>query len=181
MTYGYDSNATHWLGQATTQGTITERADGLLAAVAMERLTCQGRPLIFIAHSLGGILAEKAINTALQKEEAWQGDPGTCAKHIFFFGTPHEGSKHAAFADKLIAIAGTLGLDTNRKIVQGLQRDSEILRNIDVEFQRLLDKHTLEAKTKVCTFLEGWAMVGVKGLNTKISSPLLILGPMAHR
>lgn len=61
MTYGYDSHPTNWYASKTTQMTMTQHVHQLRNNVDRERAHCRGRPLVFVAHSLGGILVKDAI------------------------------------------------------------------------------------------------------------------------
>jgi len=57
MVYGYDTKISKYLKDATNQNSIFSHGKDLLFAVSREH---DGeRPLIFIAHSLGGIIVKE--------------------------------------------------------------------------------------------------------------------------
>lgn len=66
LLYGYDSHPTHFYKTGTNRMTITQHAENLMHNVASIRVQCRGRPLIFVAHSLGGILVKGALNESRQ-------------------------------------------------------------------------------------------------------------------
>ena len=86
MIWGYDSVVTRGYPVASSQNSIFDHAKNLLYALVHERTT--GRPLIFVAHSLGGIITKKALR---RSEESESDDIktiflSTCA--VVFLGTP---------------------------------------------------------------------------------------------
>jgi hypothetical protein len=64
MTYGYDSHVTHWFKGPAMQLDIDQYGKSLLNAIEARRRDDSNRPLIFIVHSLGGLIVKDA---SLQK------------------------------------------------------------------------------------------------------------------
>jgi hypothetical protein len=60
MTYGYDSHVTHWFKGPAMQLDIDQYGEGLLNAIEARRRDDSGRPLVFIVHSLGGLILKDA-------------------------------------------------------------------------------------------------------------------------
>ena len=121
MTFGYESKISRGY-KAVNQGDIFSHARNLLYAVEAKRRQAPQRPLLFIAHSLGGIL----VKEALRRSET---DPDPRIKKIFealtgvfFFGTPHRGSKAwADFGETVTKVASLiLGVDTNANMLRSL-------------------------------------------------------------
>lgn len=81
LIFGYNANAVF---DNSTAG-VTDIAGTLLNWLGLRRDDCQTRPIIFIAHSLGGIIVKKALVDA-QANVAFQTlDEATLG--IVFFGT----------------------------------------------------------------------------------------------
>lgn len=57
-TYGYDSSISRFFDGPANQSTITDNGRALLSSIASQRQHCQGRPLMLIVHSLGGIVVK---------------------------------------------------------------------------------------------------------------------------
>lgn len=121
MTFGYNSTILHALG-AANQGNISSHARNLLYELESKRRLAPDRHLVFIVHSLGGII----VKEALRRSEV---DPDPKIKKIlnsttgvFFFGTPHRGSKDwASFGEGITKVASLLlGRDSNDQIIHAL-------------------------------------------------------------
>ncbi|KAI1740902.1 hypothetical protein F4680DRAFT_418071 [Xylaria scruposa] len=152
-TYGYNADVIG-LFQANNRNSISQHGRDL--AVKLEREIDNQLPIIFIAHSLGGIIVKDAI----RRSEPCQ----SRTKLIVFLGTPHRGSSYAgwgAIASNLVSLAFQ---DSNKGIVQSLEVNSEALDNIQEEFLRIAHK----AGMKVHSFQEARAISGVKGLHGKV-------------
>lgn len=155
LTYGYDSHPTHFYGAKATQMTITQHAQLLINRVVQSRAACPERPLIFVAHSLGGILVKDAIIQSLEMEhQPIKKALGLSCKHIVFFGTPHLGAGIAQWGEFVRRTIETL---PGGKLLQGLSPDSEKLDEITRRFNALLDRPEVPVKDKIhiCSFQEG--------------------------
>jgi hypothetical protein len=96
LVYGYESRPTK-LYKAANRMTITQHARELNNQLAQVRSESHGRALIFVAHSLGGILVKDALDEAKQNAfDASDKDIIASCQAIVFMGTPHLGSEPAS-------------------------------------------------------------------------------------
>ena len=175
LVYGYDSHPTHFY-KAATQINISQHGRNLLEAVVSRRNKCKTRPLIFVAHSLGGILVKDAIveSTKFVQQPRVQEVAKSC-RAIFFFGTPHRGADAADWGLLLSNIIGTIppGPSTYKEILKGLSPDSEKLDNLARDFNDILNATvSIEQKIKIFSFQEGKGMTGLARFDGKVSRTL---------
>ncbi|KAK3693429.1 hypothetical protein B0T22DRAFT_505222 [Podospora appendiculata] len=126
MTFGYDARA--WLQPASNTkptGRSFIFSESLLGALRSQRILTdtQGRPIIFIGHSLGGI----ALVLAQARRQLY-GDIYESTKSITFLGTPHQGSRPADWASYLEKISQIVGI-----------KRSNVLRELETWSPTLLD------------------------------------------
>ncbi|KAJ5638498.1 hypothetical protein N7528_000888 [Penicillium herquei] len=95
MTFGYNSS---WLFSKNVMG-ITDFANDLLSRLKNDRHTPNMRkqPIIFVCHSLGGIIAKRAVTLAYENSTLY-GELLAHIKGVVFLGTPHRGSTIANIA-----------------------------------------------------------------------------------
>lgn len=171
LLYGYDSHPTHFYKSATNQMTISKHADALMHNVASMRSECRGRPLIFVAHSLGGILVKGALIESGQRPRPEYADLLSSCRAIIFMGTPHLGSQAASLGTIMSDVLGALpgGFDTYKKVIEALKTDSEILDNISKRFNEILDREIPSCdKIEICSVQEGQGLTGFKGAGSKV-------------
>ncbi|KAF8545022.1 hypothetical protein BDD12DRAFT_800667 [Trichophaea hybrida] len=100
MTYGYDSSLVR--GERS-HARLSDYRRSLIQQLEISRSSAKNRPIIFLGHSLGGILTLRAspmitlsINNEVQTLVESHRNPHhksilNSTHGIFFFGTPHEG------------------------------------------------------------------------------------------
>ncbi|PLN84988.1 hypothetical protein BDW42DRAFT_17640 [Aspergillus taichungensis] len=98
-------------------------------------------PIIFIGHSMGGLVIKKAYLLACH--DPVYGKLTTRFRAIFFFATPHRGSDSAKVLHNILRIAYT-----SRAYVSDLKRGSKALQSINEDFRKYSDKMEL------CSFYE---------------------------
>jgi hypothetical protein len=121
MTFGYNTNITRGYYPAH-QGNIFSHARDLLYGLEAKRRKVVDRDLVFIAHSLGGILVKEVLRRSETDPDAKISRIFTSTTGVFFFGTPHRGSKDwASFGAGIAGVAGRLlGADTNDQVIHAL-------------------------------------------------------------
>ncbi|KAK4443240.1 Alpha/Beta hydrolase protein, partial [Podospora aff. communis PSN243] len=154
-TYGYNADVIG-VFQAGNKNSISQHGRDLSVKIEREVFATNRDPIVFVAHSLGGIVVKDAIH----RSEACQ----QRCRFIVFLGTPHRGSESADWG-KIAANLAALALqDSNRRILDALKVESEVLDNIQENFVNLLDKSGI----RVHSFQEAKGMTGVKGLHGKV-------------
>ena len=136
ITWGYDVRIESLLTE-TSKATVFQHAETLLGDLAMLRPSPTALPIIFVAHSLGGIVVKDALS--LSKQEATDLKnilPATIG--VAFLGTPHRGSKTASLGKIAFELSRLLLQNPNIKILRALEGQSEILDRISRSFAQIL-------------------------------------------
>ncbi|KAI8626193.1 ankyrin [Xylariaceae sp. FL1651] len=128
LTFGYDTNIRHSLGGPISQNRLSDHAGDFLAALEGCRHRNPCRPLVFIAHSLGGLLVKDMLRISKSYESSqpdrWRVYESTAS--LLFFGTPHAGADpRNALHRTLTNIIKALGFRVNNEIVQTLMPGAE--------------------------------------------------------
>ena len=133
LTYGYDAYGVRT--SVASSNRLINHAANLLTDLTTDRasVNASSRPLIFVAHSLGGIVCKEAILLSRNDPEAHIRDVFNCTKGIVFMGTPHKGSWMADWA-KIPASALGLIISTNRPLLEILETDNQFLESIQTRF-----------------------------------------------
>lgn len=133
LTYGYDAYVARW--SVASMNRLIDHATNLLNHLTTDRALCgaSSRPLIFVAHSLGGLVCKKAILLSRNNPEAHLRGLFECTKGFIFMGTPHRGSWMADWAG-MPASAISLFKSVNKSLLEILETDSQLLEAIQVDF-----------------------------------------------
>ncbi|KAI1742692.1 Alpha/Beta hydrolase protein [Xylaria scruposa] len=137
LTFGYDASVIgFWRG--ISGNSIGDHSNNLLSALSCFRCDAEFRPIIFIAHSLGGLVVKDALLSSRTSPEPHLRRILDCVQALLFLGTPHYGADLADIGQRLIGLASLTTAKTNQKIVGVLQKDSEVLSRIQKGFHELL-------------------------------------------
>lgn len=134
------------LTRVAGQNTIREHAKTLINDLSALRTDAVGRPIIFVVHSLGGLVIQEALQICTNPNDEAQTDLLSSTRGVAFFGTPHGGSDLEKFATAVINIV-RIAKKPNKKLLGVLRRNSEILANIKDGFltmvlRRLQDRQS---------------------------------------
>ena len=157
VTWGYDVQIEGLLA-ATSQASIYHHAENLLSDLVMLRKSdaAKLKPLIFIAHSLGGIVVKDALSLSSHGSTVIDAVlPATIG--VMFLGTPHHGSGAASLGRKAFEVSKLLFKKPNLQVLRGLETNSETLERISRSFGQVLST----GRIKVHSFREELPTHGV--------------------
>lgn len=145
LSYGYDADVAHFWA-LSSQNRLNEHAGNLVNALAQlrNRSETEGRPIIFVAHSLGGLVTEDAILFSKNTADQHLQDIAHSVAGICFLGTPHCGADLAKWTSVATRLINTIKT-TNLSLVRTLKPNSEVLARVQREFQNM--HRTLPAET----------------------------------
>ncbi|KAK0624326.1 ribonuclease-like protein p/mrp subunit [Immersiella caudata] len=151
LTFSYPATVANVLGK-TSSDRILQHAQTLVAELVADRELedATQRPIIFVCHSLGGIIVKRALvysasRTAQRIEHLRSIFVSTYG--ILFLATPHDGTdkaKVASFARKLVdSCMPNKLVDTSPQLVEALATGSEVLQEITDNFTPLMKRFCL--------------------------------------
>jgi hypothetical protein len=156
MVWGYDTMVTRGLTQAANKSGIFTHGQNFLYALNRQRE--YRRPIIFVAHSLGGILVKEMISYADASKEHEFLDIIQDISAVVFLGTPHRGSDTARIGDVARRVVSALRIDTSPAILDSLGLRNDDLVRSQQSFARIWDECRFEVKT----FQESKGISGVR-------------------
>ncbi|KAH7165301.1 Alpha/Beta hydrolase protein [Dactylonectria macrodidyma] len=154
LTYGYDAYIRK--SPVTSSNRLTDHATNLLNDLATDRASCDAssRPLLFVAHSLGGLVCKQAILLSRNNPESHLQYMFECTLGIIFLGTPHRGSWMANWA-KIPASALGLATSVNKSLLDVLETNNEVLEFIQHNFWSMIrERQTAGDSPAVTCFFE---------------------------
>ncbi len=128
------------------RGKLVERSREFLEKLAQAKIG-ENRPVIWVGHSMGGLLIKYIFNQAMESEDPNVRRIGENTQGVMFLGTPHKGSSIAKLSQQTSAILWpTIE-------VQDLEENSKELLKMNEEFLENLKK--LKTKVKIVSIAEG--------------------------
>ncbi|KAL1855814.1 hypothetical protein VTK73DRAFT_8464 [Phialemonium thermophilum] len=146
-----------WLvnGQVTTAAT---KGTELLDQLAAVRLNRPATPIVFVAHSFGGIALTIPSEEAREILRHTQG--------ILFLGTPHQGSRHSAYGATAASLGRVLGSEP--ALLLALKSNDRGLSDLDRRFRMAMaENERAGTRTRLFCFHEslptflGWLNLGI--------------------
>jgi protein SERAC1 len=159
MVFGYDTKITKYMSAATNRNGVYQHSKDLLFTLIGNRKDdkARQRPLIFIAHSLGGIIVKEMLAISSGSDETARSIL-CCTRSIIFLGTPHRGSPDlASLGESARVLISALRMGTNSAILDALGLKTTDLERAQDSFSNLWNKHDIQVKT----FREGLGLTGV--------------------
>ncbi|KAJ5692770.1 Tetratricopeptide-like helical [Penicillium macrosclerotiorum] len=147
--YGYNSNITN--PQTMSTASIKDHANTLLNLLDMERgpqLHSMPPKIIFIGHSLGGLVIKQALLNA--KEDPKYNSIRTATSGLVFFGTPHRGAKAVELGKIAARVARFVSKGhASNDLLDCLEHNSLFTRQMTDRFRHQLEDY------RVVSFIEG--------------------------
>ncbi|KAL8709982.1 MAG: hypothetical protein Q9225_007374 [Loekoesia sp. 1 TL-2023] len=138
ITWGYNVNVAPIYG-LSSQNSLHGHVRNLLLHIERlrEKDEERRRPVVFVGHSLGGLVIKRAIIRAHELLRSGT-DPERGAIYeqtagVIFLGTPHRGSSHVPYANLVANIVGTVK-HVNKKIIKDLEQGSATLESLCESF-----------------------------------------------
>ena len=176
LTFGYDSKVTKGFTTPSSKNGVFQHGSSFMRAVGRARIGCCQRPIVFVAHSLGGLVVKQAlIEAKKQTHDPDLLDTYDSTHAIIFFGTPHRGSDLASWGQLLSVIAEAVQLDTNNAILRDLDptSGSSKLEEMRMDFDDILQDDRRSRKMLIYSFQEEEGMTGLKMFGNKVRSWVL--------
>ncbi|CAG7849813.1 SubName: Full=Related to kinesin light chain {ECO:0000313/EMBL:CCA76161.1} [Serendipita indica DSM 11827] len=155
LSYGYDADTRS--RECVSTQTMSRHAEGFANALSRVRKDAPRRPIIFVAHDIGGIILKWTLvichNQRLESKGHLR-DILVSTHGILFFGTPHFGVEGTTFLEGINFILSVY-MATTDAILKDLRSHSTELENI----QRFWV--AASEKISIIFFCEGYAMAGV--------------------
>ena len=146
LTYGYDAAVVHWT-KVAGQNTTREHALNLVNDLCNYRTRTKSnrRPIVFVVHSLGGLVIQDALLLCANPSDEAQAAILNWTRGICFLGTPNAGSDFAKFAN---AVANVISLSfmksPNAHLLEILESRSQILADIKNGFLTMVRRRVEE-------------------------------------
>ena len=148
LTFGYNAN---WRGAGKAISSVTEFAKDLLYEMRFAKdedgsnLELGSRPIIFIVHSMGGLVVKKAYLLGIHDDQ-YKGIIASISSMIFL-STPHRGSDWAEVLNKVISAT----FQSPKGFISDLNRNSVMLDELNEQFRHFV------CNLSIWSFYETWA------------------------
>ncbi|KAJ8130022.1 hypothetical protein O1611_g3609 [Lasiodiplodia mahajangana] len=139
MSFEYDSSIT-----SMSEGRVRDMAGSLLGLLRDKREDAkyENTPIVFVGHSLGGIVIKQTLSLASAKNSKFQ-NISNATKGVVFFGTPHRGADAAKLGLLAKRIAGAVLRHPPARQLKLLQTHSEGLYRINEDFLPIAPQYAI--------------------------------------
>ncbi|KAK1774776.1 hypothetical protein QBC45DRAFT_424049 [Copromyces sp. CBS 386.78] len=176
LTYGYDAYVVARGGSGPSSNRLSDHGQNLISDLAGDRAGSNAaatrRPIIFVTHSLGGLVCKKGllISRASGRQDYQQISEDT--RGVIFMGTPHRGSWLAGLAEIPVSML-RLFMSSNKTLLDVLGTSSEFLDDINNGFFGMVrDRTHGNNQIRVQCFFEEMPTVAGKPVVPKVSATI---------
>ncbi|KAI0913073.1 hypothetical protein F4823DRAFT_104108 [Ustulina deusta] len=137
FTFGYDAA---WRGATKSVSNVTDFAKELLFEMRFgsdssgEDLNLGANPIIFVVHSMGGLVTKKACLLGLQ-DATYQGIIQAVSA-IIFLSTPHRGTHLAKILNRVLSAS----FQSSKNFISDLDKGSSAIEELNEQFRHLAPK-----------------------------------------
>lgn len=144
IVYGYNADVATWKKDSSpTANFAYQHAQNLVMSLATHRRNAGAtkNPIIWVCHSLGGIIAKRAL---LYSYDVLDPELDICRSiyvstyAMIFLGTPHTGSNLASWGHALQGMSGIVPrkfFDSEPALLETLKKDNVVLQEINLHFR----------------------------------------------
>jgi pimeloyl-ACP methyl ester carboxylesterase len=163
MTFGYDADVVRVVDVASSN-TLRDHGKSVANELAVRRMKTKTkhRPLILVAHSLGGLVCEQALLVYDRSVESYLRATLEAVHGIIFLGTLHAGSDLAKWGNLMTGMSKYFRR-TNSDIMRTFRPNSEMLANLQQEFHNMVDccRKSGRPDLKIFCFYEDLGITGL--------------------
>ena len=156
LTYGYDADVGKFLSRTVNKLTISQHGNQFLESIARARHNARRRPIIFIAHDVGGLIVKQALVESKKQNKQKSPDLHDIYESFqgaIFLGTPHRSSEDARRALTLNGLVKAKPVDSNTSTIASLDSSRESSMPDDL-YNDFCDIITEEGIIRVSNFQE---------------------------
>lgn len=148
---GYDAKPVAWMGGTMP---LADRANNILTLIQQKKIG--DRPLLFVTHSLGGLLVKQMLQNAVGFGSPKWKTIAAQTKGTVFLATPHSGSDWANWFSYIGVIL------SKTEIINELKSNSSHLRNLTLWFkENISPSSSLGCKIQVYFETKPTARIGL--------------------
>lgn len=135
MLFGYNANVAF----ETSIAGVREQAINLLNRIASKREEVEERPIVFVAHGLGGIVVKRALVEAKLDDSYKPIREATYG--IAFFGTPHQGGNFTKLGNVAASITRGVLRNPSNTFMEALKKESLFSDTLVGDFRHQLEDY----------------------------------------
>jgi triacylglycerol esterase/lipase EstA (alpha/beta hydrolase family) len=128
-----------WIKDAAVNQSMRNLASNLLTSIMSKREGITARPIIFVGHSMGGLVVAKAVTLAAYRVEEYP-NLLSCITGCLFFGTPFHGSAAAGKATMLAELLQKVNQAAVSRVLTFLLPENEALQELRTDFVRICNR-----------------------------------------
>jgi hypothetical protein len=147
LTYGYDADVGRFLSRSVNKLTVSQHGNQFLESIARSRRDARRRPILFVAHDVGGLIVKQALVEAKKQRKSKSPDLHDIYESFqgaIFLGTPHRNTNDSRRALALNGLVKTKVADSNMSAVGSLaSRESSMPDDLYNDFCDIIAEEQL--------------------------------------